>query len=149
MAPAAINHVSVSVTDMAASVAFYTEFLGLAVVPSPSFGMPVTWLRAGSISLHLFERPTVVAPYHHVAFTIDDLVGLRSQAVARGIVPTEPPFDQVTLLPDGSAQMYVTDPGGNLVELDQPDARDLPLTMRVLTAALPQSATNLRASLYP
>ena len=44
------------------------------------------------------------------------------RAKETGILVHMPPFAQVTELPDGGAQMYVRDPGGNLIELDTPDA---------------------------
>ena len=34
----------------------------------------------------------------------------------------EPPFAQIYELPDGGIQMYLRDPGGNLIEVDHPDA---------------------------
>jgi hypothetical protein len=61
-----------------------------------------------------------------------------------------PPFAQVTELPDGGAQMYVRDPGGNLIELDTPDASTLDpdvVPMRRLIDAIPQSEWNRRATL--
>ena len=51
-----LNHVSVVAKDMAESVRFYTEVLGLEVIPSPTFAFPVTWMAAGDLQVHLFER---------------------------------------------------------------------------------------------
>jgi lactoylglutathione lyase len=58
MAPT-LNHVSIIATDLEASARFYVDELGLEPLPTPNFGFPVLWLRAGDRQLHLFERPGV------------------------------------------------------------------------------------------
>ena len=55
-------------------------------------------------------------------------------------------------LPDGSVQLYLRDPGGNLVELDWPDVTtldpDLFGEIPKLADAVPQTDEGLRATLY-
>jgi YD repeat-containing protein len=48
-------------------------------------------------------------------------------------------FSGMYELPDGSAQMYLRDPAGNLVEVDWPDARTL--DARIREELIPLSAT--------
>ena len=69
------------------------------------------------------SRATPTAPpYHHFGFTVYELRGALRASEGPGIHDAVPPFAQVTELPDGGAQMYLRDPGGNLIELDTPDA---------------------------
>ena len=55
-------------------------------------------------------------------------------------------------LPSGEVQMYLRDPGGNLVEIDWPDARTLDRSivtdLRRLADDQPQAAGAERASLF-
>ena len=113
-----LNHVSVHADDMEESARFYVENFGLEEVPAPSFGYPVRWFRLGDRQLHLFQRQTGPPQYHHFAIDVDDY-----EAVYRKLK------DKISngprRLPDGSVQMYVHDPAGNLIEIDWPDASTL------------------------
>jgi YD repeat-containing protein len=55
-------------------------------------------------------------------------------------------------LPDGSVQMYLRDPAGNLIEIDWPDVttldRSLFPDLKRLDDAVPQTGDALRATLY-
>jgi catechol 2,3-dioxygenase-like lactoylglutathione lyase family enzyme len=119
-----LNHVSVPAADLAASLAFYVEVLGLERIPSPDFEFPVEWLRCGDLQIHLYHRPEGVGPslYQHFGLTIDDFMGVYNRVRALGVQDSAAFSGVVTELPDGGVQMYVRDPSGNLVELDHPDA---------------------------
>ncbi|MFQ5426715.1 MAG: VOC family protein, partial [Gaiellales bacterium] len=73
MRATAINHVSIPATDLAESARFYTELFGMEIVPSPNFGMAVTWLRVGDRQIHLFEA----GPGEAALLTVLALHGLR------------------------------------------------------------------------
>jgi catechol 2,3-dioxygenase-like lactoylglutathione lyase family enzyme len=113
-----INHVSIHADDLDVSEAFYREFFGLTRIPTPDFGHPVRWLKVGNTQLHLFKRPAEAPENHHFAFTVDNLEEVYRKARERGILDSP----QVRRLPDGSAQMYLRDPFGNLLECNAPDA---------------------------
>jgi YD repeat-containing protein len=55
-------------------------------------------------------------------------------------------------LPDGSVQMYLRDPAGNLIEIDWPDVttfdRSLLPELKRLADSVPQTSDALRATLY-
>ena len=55
-------------------------------------------------------------------------------------------------LPDGSVQMYIRDPAGNLIELDWPDVSTLDRSvfadLKRLDDSVPQTGDALRATLY-
>ncbi|MDQ6692339.1 MAG: VOC family protein [Candidatus Dormibacteraeota bacterium] len=116
-----INHVSVHATDLDASERFYREVFGMEPIPTPHFGYPVRWLRVGDMQLHLFQRTAEPPLAHHFALTVDDLEAAYRRAA--DLVILDRP--EIRRLPDGSAQMYIRDPAGNLVELNAPDADGL------------------------
>ena len=118
MSATGINHVSIHAADLDASEAFYGEFFGLTRIPTPDFGHPVRWLKVGGTQLHLFNRAADAPKNHHFAFTVDDLAEVYRKAKAKGALDRP----EVRRLPDGSAQMYLRDPYGNLIECNAPDA---------------------------
>ena len=86
MRAAGLNHVSVVAHDLEESVRFYVDVLGLEPPPTPHFGFPVQWLRAGSLQVHLFERPDDPPTYAHFAFEVDDVVAVYERARELGIL---------------------------------------------------------------
>jgi hypothetical protein len=121
-------------------------------VPAPRFaGQAVAWLRVGDQQLHLFQRAG--APqYHHFGIDVDDF-----EAAYRKVRELEIRDDTAFLggifeLPGGEAQMYLRDPGGNLVEVDWPDASTLDRRVIAdivrLADVVPQGEENRGARLY-
>jgi catechol 2,3-dioxygenase-like lactoylglutathione lyase family enzyme len=149
-----LNHVSVPANDLAASLAFYVDVLGLERIPSPDFEFPVEWLRCGDLQVHLFQRSSDVSPslYQHFGLTIDDFMGVYRRVRDLGVQDSAAFSGAVIELPDGGVQMYVRDPSGNLVELDHPDAsaidRDEVPGYRVLAEQRPQSEEAQRSTLF-
>lgn len=148
-----LNHVSVSAPDLEASVRFYVDVLGLEPVPTPNFGFPVQWLRAGGgRQLHLFERAGSAPTYHHFGMTVDDMAGVYGRAREHGCFDTTTFAGHLVELPGDVVQLYLRDPGGNLVELDARGASTLPQAMRDemvrLAEIQPQSEENLRGRLH-
>jgi len=120
-----LNHVSIHAVDMEASLRFYTELFGLERIPSPTFQHRVEWLRLGDQQLHLFERDTEAPSFHHIAFEVDDFEAVCTRVRALGVEEGEAWSPSLRELPDGSGQMYLRDPAGNLVEVDWPDVSTL------------------------
>jgi len=116
-----LNHVSVVARDLDESIRFYVEMLGLEPLPTPDFGFPVQWLRAGDLQVHLFERPDAPPAYAHFAFQVDDVVALYERARELDILDRTSFGYPIAELPGGEAQLYIRDPAGNLLELDHPD----------------------------
>jgi catechol 2,3-dioxygenase-like lactoylglutathione lyase family enzyme len=136
-----LNHVSVVARDITESIRFYVDVLGLEPVPTPDFGFPVQWLRAGDLQVHVFERPDAPPRHAHFAFEVDDVVAVYERARSLGILDSTTFGYAIAELPGGEAQLYVRDPAGNLVELDAPAgaaARERIPEMIVLAERRPQ-----------
>ncbi len=146
------NHVSVHANDLEESSRFYVEVFGMERIPTYTFAFPVQYLRLGDLQLHLFERPTEAPTYHHIALNVDDFEGAYLRAKELGTLETDTFFEDMYELPDGSVQMYLRDPAGNLVEIDWPDAstldRSLFPELKRLADTVPQTGDALGATLY-
>ncbi len=147
-----INHVSVSATNLEVSVKFYEDLLGLTRIPTYAFGFPVQFLQVGATQLHLFERPGDAPVFHHFALEVDDFNRVYRAAEAMGIFENETFGAHAYQLPDRALQLYIRDPGGNLVEIDWPDASTVDPTIRsrfgTLNDQVPQEGVALRATLF-
>ena len=148
-----INHVSIGAVDLDESGRFYAEVFGLERLPSPNFGMPVSWLRIGDTQLHLFQTDTRVTGTQHLGIEVDDFEGIYRRLLALDSLEPDGYFSRLVELPDGAVQLYFRDPAGNLVEVDHPDVTTLDRSLlgdRLVRLAdlEPQSAENLRASLW-
>jgi catechol 2,3-dioxygenase-like lactoylglutathione lyase family enzyme len=149
---AQINHVSISALDLEQSVEFFVELLGVEPIPTPNFGVPVQWLAAGTTQLHLFERDLTPTSHHHVAFTVDDLERAYAVAERRGAFDCQAFGNHLVELPGDVVQLYVRDPAGNLIELDQPGldrlAADLRAQVKPLWELHPQTHENMQGRLF-
>jgi catechol 2,3-dioxygenase-like lactoylglutathione lyase family enzyme len=147
-----VNHVSVNAVDLDASVAFYTDLFGAEPVPTPNFGIPVRWLAIGDTQLHLFERDTTPPSHHHFAFTVHDFPPVYRRAGELGAYDGEAFGHHFFELPGDTAQLYVRDPAGNLVEIDAPRCSELPAEIladrKRLADVNPQDEHNERARLF-
>jgi len=147
-----LNHVSVSALDLETSLRFYEDLFGVERIPTPNFGFPVQWTRVGPLQLHLFERPGAAPHSHHFALTVDDIDDVFARATALDA------FDRTTFghhvyeLPGGEVQLYLRDPGGNLVEVDWPSVATAGAAVRAqirpLSEGRPQTAENMQARLF-
>lgn len=146
------NHVSIHADDMEESLRFYCEVLGMERLPSPEFEHRVEWLRLGEQQLHLFLRKTPAPAFHHIGLDVDDFEAAYRMAQEHGLRDDDTWAPDVRQLNDGSVQMYLRDPAGNLVEIDWPDVntldRSIVREVKRLEDERPQSAEARRARLY-
>ena len=117
------SFVTVQVADMAASLAFYRDLLGMEVSRrfSPGPGMDIVFLSQGGMQLELHCREGEgTDPGDHVAlgFAVEDLVGEIARLTAAGVVcgPVMQPAP-------GTRMSFCNDPDGNAVELIEEQAR--------------------------
>jgi lactoylglutathione lyase len=147
-----LNHISIHAIDMEESLRFYTEVLGMEQLPSPDFEQRVEWLRIGEQQLHLFLSEVPAPQLHHLGLDVDDFEAAYVMARERGLLDDDTFAPTVRQLNDGSVQMYLRDPAGNLVEIDWPDVTTLDRTVvtdiRHVRDERPQSARAMRARLY-
>ena len=146
------NHVSIHADDLEESVRFYVEVLGMERIPTYNFAFPVQYLRLGDLQLHIFERDSPAPAFHHIGINVDQFEDAYERAKELSIQERESFFEDMYELPDGSVQMYVRDPAGNLIELDWPDVTTLDRSrlpeLKRLSDSVPQTGDALRATLY-
>lgn len=146
------NHVSINARDLEESARFYREIFGLEELPTPNFAFPVRWMRLGDLQLHLFQRETEAPTFHHIGINVDDFEAAYNKARELGIHDSEAFFSDIYELPDGSVQMYLRDPAGNLLEIDWPDVTSLDRStlpeFKRLDDDVPQTGDALRATLF-
>jgi catechol 2,3-dioxygenase-like lactoylglutathione lyase family enzyme len=118
MPATAVNHFTVLTDDVAGTIAFYRDLLGLADGPRPPFTFPGAWLYAGDHPvLHLVggrSRDELRAGViDHMAFSATGLRDTLARLERRGIEHT------CRRLPGGNLwQLFFHDPNGARVELD-------------------------------
>lgn len=114
----AMNHFTILTDDVAATVGFYRELLGLTDGPRPPFAFPGAWLYAGDAPiLHVVGgrsadelKPGVI---DHMAFSAEDLSETLARLTSRNIAHTcrrQPG--------SGTWQVFFFDRNGARVELD-------------------------------
>lgn len=111
-----LQHASVNVHDVEAALPFYVGVLGLRVTDRPDIGVGGAWLAtANGLQVHLVESEGWRGdPGYHLAFTVDDIDSAVDAMRAAG-VDTPDWFDI-----GAGRQVFVTDPSGNVIELNQP-----------------------------
>ena len=116
------------------------------------FGLPVQWLALGDTQLHLFERALEPTSHHHLGITVDDLEPVYRAAERREAFDYETFGNHLVELPGDVVQMYVRDPAGNLVEIDQAGVTRLPPALRTQVKTLwdfhPQSEREMQGRLF-
>lgn len=114
MQPLAVHHVSVNVSDVSVSSAFYTGVLGGRVRDDrPDFSFGGAWIDLGSTQVHLIEAAVPPSFGQHFAILVDDLDAAVAEVRAKGLTVRDP----VEVGPD--RQTFVEDPDGNSIELHQ------------------------------
>jgi catechol 2,3-dioxygenase-like lactoylglutathione lyase family enzyme len=146
------THVSIHAYDLEESARFYVDTFGMERVPSPDFNRPVEWLQLGDQQLHLFLSEDPAPRYHHIGLDVDDFEAAYRIATERGLFDSEAFGASVRELLDGTMQMYLRDPAGNLVEVNWPDAsaidRSIVTDIVHIEDERPQSDEARRARLY-
>jgi glyoxylase I family protein len=117
-----IHHVSISVTDLARARQFYGSVLGLPELPRPHFDVNGAWYQAGDRQLHLIVHAdtqtlrgvhTIEPRDGHFAFRVRSYQETLDHLRAHGV--------ECLALPQNTTpwtQIYVTDPDGNVIELN-------------------------------
>lgn len=110
-----LHHVSILVTDMERSVAWYQDRLGLREVVRPSnFVTPVRWFELGEEQVHLIpsDARDALSP-RHFAMHVEDCDAAKETLAARGVEIRE------TVPIAGANRFFIQDPDGNNIEIIQ------------------------------
>ncbi|MCQ3804251.1 MAG: VOC family protein [bacterium] len=112
-----LQHVNIPSTDLARSREFYVEKLGLPVLPRPAFESPGVWVGAGpENAIHISGVANLGPnPNNHFALEVEDLDGLLDALDAQGVA-----FQRSAYVPAAGRQAFLSDPDGNVIELNQP-----------------------------
>ncbi len=113
-----VLHSSVNVAGrLDESRRFYEKVLGLDAIPRPGIpGVGGIWFAAGDVEVHLVDAPAgdmeIRPTDHHACFAVDDL-----DAAIAELDASETPYYRSA---QGEVvQIFITDPAGNVIELQQ------------------------------
>ena len=120
------DHVTLIVSDLAATRDFYVNVLGMQESPRPDFDFKGAWFQVGDVQIHAIVTSEtagqpgwgdrgVVRPNrgHHFAFQVADVESAAVQVSKLGIeIATE-----LKQRPDGAKQLFVYDPDKHVIEL--------------------------------
>ena len=137
---ASLHHVSLPVSDLERSRAFYREVLGLREIERPPFDFPGAWFAVGNDQLHLIgdsgnptlrgEKGVDSRDVHfgvRVTSWTDALRFLESKGYSADANELDPKKMQASPRPTaGFPQIYILDPDRNVIEINaerlDPDA---------------------------
>lgn len=117
-----LHHIAVSVTDLERAKRFYGGVLGLEELERPPFDFPGAWYALGDRQLHLIVHANprslrgtteIDSRDGHFAVRVDDYGRTVAHLRAHGVPLKERPVNVTPW-----AQIYVTDPDGNVIELN-------------------------------
>jgi len=115
-----VHHVSVNTNGAAVDdvAAFYRDVLGLGDAARPEIpGIPGHWHVVGGAQLHLVGAPPRGTPIdstgHHFCVAVADLDEAIAELDRRGIEY------QRAVQGEGVVQIWIADPAGNTIELQQ------------------------------
>lgn len=124
--PKKIEHVGIYVKDLDASIAFYTEVLGLELkerITTADGNMEIGFINIGESQLELLcpkhangsEGQGVIA---HLAFTVDDIDSAVAKLRGKAELTDTEPREAL----DGCRIFFFRGPDGEILELFQPKA---------------------------
>ena len=128
--PFRLDHQAINVRDMAASVRFYAEILGLPEVENPMGKGPIRWFQlAGGTNLHLVPGNTAPVAERgigtHLALAAPDFDAMVERLTAAGVtfgdMPGRP--GKISSRPDGVRQCFIRDPDGFWIEINDAKPR--------------------------
>ncbi len=122
-----IDHVSLLVRSLEASTKFYTETLGFTPIHNGTDQPNIRWFGIGGITaLHITEADfgdTRLKKQTHFAVYTDNFDGFVADLRKRGVKfwSWAEKTGEVTGRPDGFKQIYLADPDGYCIEVNDHD----------------------------
>jgi len=127
----AIHHVSLGVTDLDRSRAFYRDILGLDEITRPPFNFPGAWFAAGEAQqLHLIVHSNSTLRIGKGLDNRDNHFAVRIASYQAGVAElrakgyredADDPLQILRLQPHATAgfpQIYILDPDRNVIEIN-------------------------------
>ena len=127
MSVGVLDHFNIRTRNLAATVRFYEDVLGLEKGPRPNFAFPGAWMYSdGKAVVHLVDIAATSEPQkpdsgvvHHVAFASRGFDDMKQRLKAK-----EMQFE-ARQVPGGELwQIFVDDPNGVLIELNYEAAKE-------------------------
>ena len=115
-----IQHATVIVDDLEKACAFYEQELGLEPLPTFNLDFPAQFFKVNDEQqIHVTEWEDKTSFRGHLCLQVDDFDSIFFRMKELGVIDTSP-WGNVRRLPDGSMQMFLRDPAGNLLEISCP-----------------------------
>lgn len=112
-----LNHISLFVSDVTTSKAFYGGLLEFVEIPRPAFNFEGAWYALGNTqSLHIIggrttENPVSGSRSNHFAVAVADIEECAAFLRSKNL-----DFIGPKLRPDGVPQIFLRDPDGYFIE---------------------------------
>jgi len=116
-----LDHFNIRTRNLADTVRFYEDVMGLEKGPRPNFAFPGAWMYSeGKAVVHLVDISKTDEPQkpdsgvvHHVAFVSRGFQAMKAHLTAKGVA-----FDTVEVPGGALWQIFITDPNNVVVELN-------------------------------
>jgi catechol 2,3-dioxygenase-like lactoylglutathione lyase family enzyme len=127
MSVGVLDHFNIRTRNLAATVHFYEDILGLEKGPRPNFAFPGAWMYSeGKPVVHLVDIAATSEPQkpdsgvvHHVAFASRGFDGMKQRLKAKNMT------FEARQVPGGDLwQIFVNDPNGVMIELNYEAAKE-------------------------
>jgi catechol 2,3-dioxygenase-like lactoylglutathione lyase family enzyme len=127
-----LDHYAIRTTDVARSIKFYEDALGLKSGYRPPFQFPGAWLYAAPLPGEAAGKPIVhlaviaadesaeTGAFDHIAFTATGIAEMRARLTRHGIAFRERRVPDMAL-----RQVFIHDPDGVKLELNYSHPDDL------------------------
>jgi catechol 2,3-dioxygenase-like lactoylglutathione lyase family enzyme len=122
-----LDHFNIRTRNLGATVRFYEDILGLEKGPRPNFAFPGAWMYSeGRAVVHLVDISPTAEPQkpdsgvvHHVAFVSNGFRDMKQRLQGKGVA------FEAREVPGGDLwQIFITDPNGELIELNYETAKE-------------------------
>lgn len=117
------DHDAIMVSDLSVSARFYGKVLGLKEIPNGGLGDHIRWFQLGEkIQIHLIESDKAIekAKGVHFALSTSDLEGFMKYLKEKNVAFENWPGEKgvTNTRPDGIKQIYLQDPDGYWIEVN-------------------------------
>lgn len=122
-----LDHFNIRTRNLADTIRFYEDILGLQNGERPNFNFPGAWMYSeGRAVVHLVDISPIAEAQkpdsgvvHHVAFVSHDFKGMKQRLAAKGV------WYDTREVPGGALwQIFVRDPNGVMIELNYEMAKE-------------------------